>query len=383
MAIQDDMALSGSLDFPVSELYIEITARCNMNCVFCPISVMKRPRQDMPHDMVMKILNELKELKKKGVSIPPVTFHCMGEPLLNRHLPEYMRFCDELGIYYWIVSNGLLFSQKRCEEFFSHSGLHHAELSFHTVCARTFSLRGVPKLSHESYMERVRNAVFSENRYLNRIPLQVDVMYDLNLENGRLFNAFRKKEWLAFAAEAQAWGRELEARHPEMLEQERKFYLNRHRKADLGEYIIVRNLRDLPDGLFAELPKRINWLSWEVVPGLLITVKKFFIFSPNDCYLKQITGSRPVKAVVEETNGFACNLSKQLVVLSDGRIVCCCLDYDGEGLILGKIEEMSLQTASVLPQRKALIAKPETCAYCRCCRGRKIFIWDESDGRLE
>ena len=65
------------------EINIEITSRCNMDCIFCPLGVCSRKKQDLPNERVQKILNELVDLKTKNVDIPPITFHCLGEPLLN------------------------------------------------------------------------------------------------------------------------------------------------------------------------------------------------------------------------------------------------------------------------------------------------------------
>lgn len=48
------------------EINIEITSRCNMDCIFCPLGVCTRKKQDLPDDSVHKVLDELVELKKQG-----------------------------------------------------------------------------------------------------------------------------------------------------------------------------------------------------------------------------------------------------------------------------------------------------------------------------
>ena len=63
----------------------------------------------MLDENVLKVLNELKSYKDRGLEVPPVTFHCLGEPLMNPNLKKYMSFFDDNDIFYWTVSNGLLF----------------------------------------------------------------------------------------------------------------------------------------------------------------------------------------------------------------------------------------------------------------------------------
>lgn len=361
-------------DFNVKEIYIEITSRCNMNCKFCPYGVMNRKKQDMPSDLVKKILDELYDIKNSKIDIPLVTFHCMGEPLLNKNLSEYMTLCDQYEIPYWIVSNGLLFSKKRTEEIFSHKKLHHLELSFHTISERSFKLRGIPKLEYNEYLDRIKNAVFSHTRYVNKIPLQIDVMYDLNIDNGKIFDGFRIKEWRFFLETIKAWGEEIERENPEIFEEERKFYKNRSRHIDLGESVIYRDLTEVPDMLFEELPDRVTFLSWEVVPHLLVTLKKFFIFSPNECYLEQICQDTNRKIIIKEHSGFRCELAKQLVVLSDGKIVPCCLDYDENGISYGNIKDITLRQAANCTKRATLINKTDKFSFCRKCRGSKEIL---------
>lgn len=200
------------------DIFIEITSKCNMNSVFCPYGVLERPKENMTDEKVWKILNEIKNFKDSELEIPAITFHCLGEPLMNPNLKKYMSFCDDNGILYWTVSNGLLFSPKRCDELFSHPNLQKLELSVHTICNRTFALRGMKKFDFNKYILLIKNAVFNKTRIEANKPIQLDVMYDKNLENGKIFDSYNEKEFNEFCSLIEDWRRELESQYPEVKE---------------------------------------------------------------------------------------------------------------------------------------------------------------------
>lgn len=355
------------------EINIEITSRCNMDCIFCPLGVCTRKKQDLPDDSVHKVLDELVELKKQGVYIPPITFHCLGEPLLNKHLDEYMSFCDKHEMPYWLVSNGLLFSDKRCESLFSHSSFQKLEVSFHTISDRSLKMRwgGRSLLTFDKYTSLIKNAVFNDVRVKNGIPIQIDVMYDQNLFGGQVFNAFNIEDFLSVCSLMSEWSEELLNEFPLLKENNKAFFKHPNKIIKLDGAIVYRNLKDLPKRLFEDLPDNVKWLSWEVVPKFFLTVKKFFLFTPNEPYLNRISNGK-YSFSLEEAHNFNCCLSNSLVILSNGNITFCCLDYEGM-LACGNISSMSIKEAWMSDKRKVLINSPDKCSYCRKCFGRKTL----------
>lgn len=357
------------------EINIEITSRCNMDCIFCPSGVCSRKKQDLLDENVQKILNEIVDLKSQGFCIPPIAFHCLGEPLLNKHLDEYMSFCDKNNLSYWLVSNGLLFSDDRCDKLFAHSSLLKVEVSFHTISNDTLKLRwGGEKslLSLNKYMTLVKKAVFNKNRIENNIPIQIDVMYDKNLFEGHLFNAFKEKDLLSFFSIMSEWADELLNQYPSLKDTNKAFYKNPNKITNIGESIVYRNLKDIPKMLFEELPNNVLWVTWELAPKVFISVKKFFLFTPNEAYLNRISKNQ-CSFSIEEANNFNCNLSNSLVVLSNGDITFCCLDYEGE-LSCGNVATMSIKDALTSEKRNSLLNSPDKFSYCRKCFGRKNII---------
>lgn len=70
---------------------IEIAARCNRHCEFCPNAYYTRPDDYMSEEMFVKIVEELKELKFKG----RVEFYIYNEPTRDKRLPEFIAYVRE------------------------------------------------------------------------------------------------------------------------------------------------------------------------------------------------------------------------------------------------------------------------------------------------
>lgn len=371
--------------FSISELesiYIEITSKCNMNCVFCPYGVLKREKCNLKKELVFKVLNELAEEAKSGKDVPVLAFHCLGEPLLNPYLHEYLDFCDKNSLKYNIVSNGTLFTDKNLDKLFSHTNIAKLEISFHTISEKTFSLRyslNSNHLSFDSYLDHIKRAVFNEKRILNNIPLQVDVMFDKNLDNGDLFNAFSYSDYQDLCSMFLKWRDEIENAYPQIRQLNKAFY-KKSKPLITESFAIYRDPALIPKDLFfsKDLPKSILWISIEILPKVFITIKRFFIFTPNTEYLEQIIErSKDVSEIkLCKAKNFNCSCNKSLVILSDGRITFCCLDYEGV-LSCGNISDMTISQAINSSLRKSLLEKNDSFEYCSLCYGKKEFVHEK------
>lgn len=343
----------------VRNVFIELTSRCNMGCVFCPYPVLERPRQDMPHELVMKVLEELEGQGKD------VTFHVLGEPLLNRRFFEYARYCDGHGINYWLVTNGTLLKPEVCRQLFALQNLKNLEISFHTFTEESFRLRACA-MHFGTWMERIKTALFSPERYAADIPCNLDVMYDLNLLNGNAWHAFSLERWEDFAGILQGWANDLLQAFPDARQRYPKYFTGRKKIFQRGDYYLYRRYEDIPQDFFASLPEHINWIRWEIFPQTFVTIKKFFFFGKSAAYLDN---ALPMAAHhVTGARNFQCGWLQDMTVLSDGTISLCCLDYEGE-LSPGNIADMTLAQAAASAHRQRVLADPGQFPFCSRCKG--------------
>lgn len=350
-------------------VFLELTSRCNMSCRFCPSPVLERPRQDMPRELVEKALKEI-----AGTGIP-LTFHVMGEPLLNRHFLDYARLCDGYDIPYWLVTNGALFNKDTLDALFGLKKLLNLEISFHTPDPESFRLRGAV-LSFEAYLERIRMAIFSAKRYEAEKGLSLDIMYDLHL--GGVWRGFSLDGWRAFVETALGWKKELEALYPDARECYPRFFTGKKRVFQRNGVTWWRDVEDMPKTLFAELPPDAMWLGWELFPKVFVNIKKFFFFGKTDAYLNHALGGRVFE--VRPADNFSCSWSGDLAVLSNGAITFCCMDYEGE-LSCGNIRNMTLAEAAASARRREVMRHPAHFAFCRRCRGELILPPCTESGR--
>jgi sulfatase maturation enzyme AslB (radical SAM superfamily) len=87
---------------------IESTNICNAKCVFCPRDEMNRRQGVMSMELFRKIVDECAAL-----GITHVRVHNYGEPFLDRHLVDKVRYAKEKGIReVGMISNGSLITEK-------------------------------------------------------------------------------------------------------------------------------------------------------------------------------------------------------------------------------------------------------------------------------
>lgn len=109
-----------------SQVIIETTNRCNLNCPFCLVGMqnelqekygntahdlMKRPMGNMSMETFHRIRNEIKLF-----GINKVYLHFQGEPFLNKLTSEFARQLKSGGMYVGIFTNGQAFNDKIIEE---------------------------------------------------------------------------------------------------------------------------------------------------------------------------------------------------------------------------------------------------------------------------
>lgn len=88
----------------ITRCYLEITNKCNLNCVFCP----KTKR--LPHQLT---LDEFETLTDKLIGqIKYLYFHLMGEPFLHPLLSHFISRSKQKGFIPILTTNGTLLKHK-------------------------------------------------------------------------------------------------------------------------------------------------------------------------------------------------------------------------------------------------------------------------------
>ena len=138
----------GGLRGPISEMgprvvFIEVTNRCNLLCETCPRTFFKRePLHSLTLDEFIAIAKQFPQMQR-------ALLHGIGEPLLNRELPQIIHYLKEREVEVIINSNGTLLSPS-WQESLVYSGLDEYRCSIDGAREETYArIRGanlLPKL---------------------------------------------------------------------------------------------------------------------------------------------------------------------------------------------------------------------------------------------
>jgi len=119
------------------ELYIESTTRCNEFCDQCPRTHLGR---EADRDIT---LAEVRGIVEQFPVLDRVVLHGLGEPLLNRELPDIVAYLHSRGTYTLFNSNALLLNKERGRALIT-SGLNELRVSLDGATPVTYArVRGV------------------------------------------------------------------------------------------------------------------------------------------------------------------------------------------------------------------------------------------------
>ena len=131
------------LDPPApTNLYFEVTNRCNLPCQTCVRTFnLHEPERD-------PVPAELKEVAGSLPHLQRTVLHGIGEPLLNKQLPEMIRFAKAQGAWVLFNSNGVLLN-RAWQDALIDCGLDELRISIDAATPGTFEqVRGAPQFEH-------------------------------------------------------------------------------------------------------------------------------------------------------------------------------------------------------------------------------------------
>ncbi len=324
---------------------LELTNRCNFNCLFCPNALMTRPRGQMDEDLARRLLDEIADRRL----CQWVNLSLMGEPLLHPQALSIAEHGVRLGIQIHLITNLSLLTAERVRRLLS-LPIAHLALSLQTPFPEDFGLKNAPdRFSLEQSMEAVDRAV--RFKLESGSPTEITIhLLTTRLERPRgraLLESTRKRIALAnrFRERARSWSRAYSLPPPAAppFHEPLRFWL----------------------GLDGSVP---------LLPGVGLCFKRATLWT-NSLLME----GAEVKAREKGT----CQLALDtLGILWDGRLTLCCMDFDGL-LCFGDARDRTItEVLDSRPYKDLRLAFEEgrlTQPLCRRCRGR---VTGPSAGRL-
>jgi len=142
--------IAGVLNSQEKIITIEPYNVCNLRCVMCPYSKMKRKKEMMGMELFRKIVGEAKELGFKTA-----TLQMYSEPLMDPHLIERIEFVKSLGMKAGFFTNAMLLDEKMADRLLD-SGLDFIKFSVDAGSKEDYD-----KIRIGGDWERVKNNIIS------------------------------------------------------------------------------------------------------------------------------------------------------------------------------------------------------------------------------
>ncbi len=147
---------------PLSSPYlirIDPSNVCNFRCEFCPtgdaelLKSVGRPKGIMDYDLFCKIIDDISEFEYK---LKKLYFYKDGEPLLNKKLPDMIRYAKSKGVAeeYWITTNGSLLNPQINYQLID-AGLDLIRISIEAVSSEGYQKIAKIKLDYEKLKENI------------------------------------------------------------------------------------------------------------------------------------------------------------------------------------------------------------------------------------
>lgn len=175
----------------LKNVQIEITNRCNLECLHCYANSCKNSRSELTTNEIKNIIKEASDLGCNDISLSG------GEPLLHKNVVDVMRIVKDYGLKLTVNTNGTLLNEKIIK-IMGHLEVDLVTVSIHGYHAKTHDFitqsHGSWSKAVESIEELIKNnipvgiatAITKVN--MNEVPLIARSLRELDI---RAFFTFR------------------------------------------------------------------------------------------------------------------------------------------------------------------------------------------------
>ncbi len=333
-----------SLAPATTNVYIEITNKCNFHCTFCPSDSQKRLLGFMDLELVKQLYEE--NAKKKLANI--VNLHLMGEPTLHPELIEILKFGSSKNVRTNLTTNISTLGSKNISKILD--ALYGKITASHmSPTEETYHVRGAVGISWERYIGNLRLLV---REYLKRLAkgnatknkIDIRVMVTQNTaSNVSIIGSSKEagdilKEWNDFVAKVEN---------------------------ELGMSPFERKDHDADDLLRGN---NFSSTSYSLQRGIKLTFWKASTFANT-----RVSDDFNLKPT--EQTSYCHHPFNDVGVLWNGDITLCCLDHDGQ-LKVGNVRDSSIETViqneASQKLRASMLGKFSLPSICQTCQERPI-----------
>jgi MoaA/NifB/PqqE/SkfB family radical SAM enzyme len=311
-----------------ARIQFESTNYCSMKCEFCPNRKMTRERKNLDSELFKKIIDDI----AKNALTETISFAGNGEPLIDPHLADKLEYCKTKKLKTVITTNGLQMEKINPKII---ANLDCLYISWQTFNEKTFKLRGT-NLDYQIYKNKLIEFIKQ-----NKDKLKIVISLMLN-ENKRWFT----RDLMG-------------ANFKDLLNQNLKDFLPIAGEiSDAARKNLERKLSE---------KRRLSFQEIELDNNLFLNIDQFSDWGGN-----LSSYSQNFQRIPAET-GQCRIMAAGPLVLSDGRLSLCCVDYDGN-VTIGNLQKENFSDIINSERYKKIFEnfqnKVITLPYCRQCLGR-------------
>ena len=163
---------------------IEITNRCNLNCIMCIRDVMTREKGFMELELFKKIIKE----NHKNMDF--VYLQCYGEPLLHPYLSEFINYANQYHVKTGMHTNGLTATEEIIKKLLNNN-ISVIRFGLDSVIKKTYDK--IRKGSDfDKVMVNIKNTIYLKKSLKSNVKIQIQLVI-MNENKGEIEEF--KKAW--------------------------------------------------------------------------------------------------------------------------------------------------------------------------------------------
>jgi pyrroloquinoline quinone biosynthesis protein E len=148
---------------------VEPIATCNLKCDFCQVPGWDRARKTKPMDVPLfkKIVVQFPRLRQ-------IKLQGMGEPFLNRKLPEMIRITSDMNIDSTVITNGTVLSLEMISKILD-ADLTNISFSFDGATKDTYE-RMRPGADYDEVTSNIKNLCIEKNKRNSKLYVRIQCL---------------------------------------------------------------------------------------------------------------------------------------------------------------------------------------------------------------
>ena len=161
--------------YKIHQMQLDPYGFCNARCWFCPVKYRGNPehaREHMSVELLEKIINNLLEERSRPDGLVAPTFGGFytahyNEILLYRHLEDLLRICQQHGLRFMVLSNGIPLTPEKTDLIKSYPGVVNG------ICLN------IPAFEAETWSKRAGMNIKLFDRLINNVKYAVSQFTDM------------------------------------------------------------------------------------------------------------------------------------------------------------------------------------------------------------